>query len=105
MKTLIPPADLDVPGLGSVKAGVPVDVPDQMAGVAPDPRREQAMRELAAAVAAIDHLAAQARRDEIIDLEMGSGLLAQGWTIAPAAKAVPADKPATDPTTTTTKGN
>lgn len=90
MKTLIPPADLDVVGLGPVKAGIPVDVPDEMAGVAPDPRREEEMQKLAAAVAAHDHAAAQACRDVITGtdedhppLEMGYGLLAQGWTIAP----------------------
>lgn len=89
MKTLIPPADLDVVGLGTVKAGVPVDVPDEMAGVAPDPRREDAMIELRDAIEAHNHLDAQARRDEISTLEMGYGLLAQGWTLAPTGESVP----------------
>lgn len=95
MKTLVPPADLDVVGLGTVYAGVPVDVPDEMAGVAPDPRREEAMIELRDAIAAHNHLDAQARRDEISILEMGYGLLAQGWTLAPTAKPAKPDK--TDP--------
>jgi hypothetical protein len=88
---LIPPANLDVPGLGTVHAGVPVDVPDQMAGHPADPRREAAMREHALAVAAIDHIRASELREEIIGLDMGAGLLAQGWE--------PADAGADTPTT------
>lgn len=93
---LIPPADLDVPGLGSVQAGVAVDVPDHIAGRPEDPRREAAMIEHAAAVAAINHEAAARLRDEIIDLDMGEGLLAQGWLRAPTTK-TPKDKTASDP--------
>lgn len=92
---LIPPADLDVVGLGQVKAGVPVAVPVAMAGVAPDPQREVQMQALRAAIEAHDHAAAQACRDLIIGtienppLEMGRGLLGQGWQ--PAGDAPPAD--------------
>ena len=93
---LIPPDDLDVVGLGSVKAGVPVDVPIELAGVAPDPQREVQMQALAAAIAAHDHAAAQVCREAIIGtvevpaLEMGRGLLAQGWELAtPAPHATP----------------
>jgi hypothetical protein len=97
--SLIPPDDLDVVGLGSVKAGVPVDVPVQMAGVAPDPEREVQMQKLAAAIAAHNHAEAQACRDLIVGtidcppLEMGYGLLAQGWALAapPAAPAPAAE--------------
>lgn len=106
---LIPPADLDVNGLGPVKAGEPVAVPIEMAGVAPDPQREVQMQALRAAIEAHDHAAAQACRDLIVGtaenppLEMGHGLLARGWVPAGATPTPPADAsadttPPTDPT-------
>ena len=104
---LIPPADLTVPALRrDVFAGVAVEVPDELAGVAPDPRVEAAHAELAEAIAAIDHEAAQRLRDEIAGLEHGHGLLAQGWTHAPAGTtaAEPAAAPAAEPKTKTRRG-
>lgn len=83
-KMLIPPDDLDVVGLGTVYAGQPVDVPDEIAGVAADPRREKAMQELTAAIEAREHAKAQTLRNEIGLLEPGYGLLGQGWKLAPA---------------------
>lgn len=81
-KMLIPPADLDVAGLGSVYAGQAVEVDDDMAGVAPDPRIEKASIELNEAIARQDHETAAELREEIIDLEHGRGLLARGWKLA-----------------------
>lgn len=91
---LIPPADLDVVGLGRVFAGQPVDVPADLAGRRPDPRLDPAMHELAAATAAADHRRAAALRDEISGLDYGAGLLAQGWQ--PAADAKPKKKDTTE---------
>lgn len=87
---LIPPADLDVPGFGRVYVGQPVDMPAELAGEAPDPRFEPAMVELRDAIAAVDHITAQARRDELATLSPGRGFLAQGWKLAPSAKAAKA---------------
>lgn len=100
---LIPPADLDVNGLGPVKAGVPVAVPVEMAGAAPDPQREVQMQALREAIEAHDHAAAQACRDLIVGtaenppLEMGHGLLARGWVPAGATPTSPAEPPADTP--------
>lgn len=88
---IIPPEDLTVPALRlTAKAGVPVLVPADIAGHAPDPRLEAAHLELRAAIEALDHNLAAALRDEILELDPGAGLLAQGWTLAPAAPADPA---------------
>lgn len=99
MKTvsLLPPDDLTVPSLRLVCVkGVPVDIPENVAGREPDPRVAEAMAELAAAVAAIDHERAKALREEITTLDHGVGLLAQGWTRAASAPAAPTPPPAAD---------
>ncbi len=76
-----------------------IDVPDGIAGRAPDPRLHAAMEELAAAVAAINHEAASVLRDEITGtadapaLDVGEGLLAQHetWTLVKASTASTSD--------------
>lgn len=94
---LIPPADLDVIGVGLVTAGQPVDVPVAFAGEAPHPDREPAMAAHRVAVAA-DDFDEIARLDALIaTLPAGHGLLAQGWQLAgkrkPAADAPPTTAP------------
>lgn len=85
--TVIAPDDLTLPAWGiSARKGQPIEVPQALAGRLPDPRLEPAMQELRDAIAALDHATAQARRNEIAGLDMGEGLLAQGWTLAPIAK-------------------
>jgi hypothetical protein len=94
---LIPPDDLEVVGLGTVRKGVPVDVPADMAGWAEDPAREPAMIRLRDAIAGINHEDAQALRDQIATMEMGHGLLAAGWlpvAVADAEAAKPKAKTA-----------
>jgi len=80
MKSLIPPTDLHVPGIGAVTAGVPVNVPDELVGHTGDPRRDAASAELAAAIADGHSEIEAALRAEIDTLDPGAGLLAQGWT-------------------------
>lgn len=90
--TYIGPFDaVEVDVIGAiVQHGESIDVPDDIAGRAPDPRIAEAMLELRDAVAAIDHLRAQALRDEIIGLDAGVGLLAQtsNWELAAAPRRV-----------------
>jgi len=73
MKSLIPPTDLHVPGIGAVTAGVPVNVPDELVGHTGDPRRDAASADGHSEIEA-------ALRAEIDTLDPGAGLLAQGWT-------------------------
>lgn len=68
---------VELDGFGTVKNGETIDVPDTVAGHAPDPRVDVAHRELHAAIEALDHEAAKALREEIIGLDAGVGLLAQ----------------------------
>jgi len=77
-----------------VKRNHQFDVSDEVAGQAPDPRRAEAMAELADAVSGLpDHVRAAELRDELGRLEIGDGLLAQPENFQPVtAKAKEADK-------------
>jgi hypothetical protein len=68
---------VELDGFGDVKHGQVIDVPPEVAGHAPDPRVETAHVELRDAVETLDHERAKALREEIIGLDVGSGLLAQ----------------------------
>jgi hypothetical protein len=88
---LVPPSDSDVmlPSpdgvgfvpLGTVKAGVPVEVPDWAVGRSPDPRVEECCREINAATGSLLHDRRAALKEELIGLDTGSGLLAAGWSV------------------------
>lgn len=97
--SLVPPADLDVIGLGLVVAGQPVDVPIDLAGEPPHPDREAAMAAHALAVAAGDFDELRRLEEQLAKLPAGHGLLAQGWQQAGKRK------PAPDPTGTAPEEN
>lgn len=63
-----------------------VTVPDDVAGHPPEPRLAVAMVELREAVDVHDHELAAALRVEIVDLDYGTGLLAQDTFEAVAEK-------------------
>ena len=79
---------VDLDGYGTVTRDAPLSVSSDVAGRPPAPRLAIAMQELADAVAAIDHDRAAALRAEIVDLDSGTGLLAQPSNWVPA-KGVP----------------
>lgn len=69
-----------------------VEVSDELAGKRPARRLETAMAELGDAVTALDHHRAVALRQEIAELDYGSGLLAQDTWEAVTPKKDEADK-------------
>ena len=74
------------------KRGEPIKVADDVAGTASDPRVAEAMLELRTATAAHDHLLAQSLKEEIIGLDMGSGLLAQAdWVLVDPKSKTPVE--------------
>lgn len=83
-----PHDSVEVPGVGLVANGATVTVSAGLAGREPDARLAVAHAELAAAIAAIDHLAAVRLREEIVGLDPGVGLLAQSdaWQPVKAQK-------------------
>jgi hypothetical protein len=86
VRNVSPLGALELVGFGVVDAGATIDVPDEFAGHAPDPRVAAAHLELAAAVAALDHTLAVELREEIIGLDPGAGLLAQVDNWQPVTK-------------------
>ena len=68
---------VELEGLGIVAAGQIIDVSDEMAGRAPDARVAAAHLELHDAISNLEHERAAALREEIINLDVGAGLLAQ----------------------------
>lgn len=87
--------EVELPGGLTAKRNHVVDVPDEMAGTAPDPRIAVAMVELHDAVVGVDHEGAVKLRKEISGLDFGTGLLAQDtWeAVTPAKKSTDPDKP------------
>lgn len=90
IRNINPIGAVELPGYGDVEAGAVIEVPDDgpagsvFAGRPPALRVAEAMAELAAAVAAIDHDRAAALRDELVGLDYGTGLLAQSTNWEPA---------------------
>ena len=69
-----------------VKRNHQLEVSDEVAGKAPDPRRAEAMVELVDAVSGHpDHVRAAELRDELGRLEIGDGLLAQPDNFQPVS--------------------
>lgn len=72
-----PHDEVELPDGSVVKRNHQVEVADDLAGSAPDERLVPAMVELHEAIEAHDHPGAAKLRSEIVDLDGGSGLLAQ----------------------------
>jgi hypothetical protein len=89
---------VDLDGVGTIVRGEPVSVPTAVAGRKPAKRYLEAMDELVAAMAAINHDDAARLRDEIIELDPGEGLLAQpdNWETVTAKEAAAAVDVQTD---------
>jgi len=88
-----PLGDLDIDAIGlTVPAGATVDVPDVVAGRAPEARVVACEVALVVAVVARDHEVAKACREEWGTLDHGEGLLAQpgNWVPAKTVKAAKA---------------
>lgn len=92
LKYIGPHDEVELPDGSTVKRNHTVDVSDELAGRVPSRRLVPAMKELHQAIAAHEHLDAKALRDEITNLDDGSGLLAQfdNWEkVADPAKKAP----------------
>jgi hypothetical protein len=79
--------EVDVLGARPVDRGVPVDVPDPIAGTPPDPDYVRIMAALADPL--LTHEARSALIAELAGTDPGSGLLAQPANWQPAAAAKP----------------
>lgn len=82
LKYVGPHDEVELPGGLTVKRNHQIEVPDELAGKAPDARIAEAMVELHDAVENHDHPAGVKLRKEIAELDFGTGLLAQDtWEV------------------------